>query len=138
MGTTIGYLRKTLLPLVSIGNVSWLLHRLTGVALAVYLIPHFISINSSRQGPEVFDATLAAFTAPSYRVAEFLLIMTVAFHTFNGLRTVAIDFFDLSHRQKLLFWLVMGACAAVLVAVSFLFLPRILAPAWGELLPRVE
>ncbi len=129
MGKSVGYLRKALLPLVSVGNVSWLLHRLTGVALAVYLIPHFISINSSRQGPEAFDATLATFTAPLYRAAELLLIMTVAFHTLNGLRTIAIDFFDLSHSQKLLFWLVIGVCAAVLVAVSFLFVPRILAPA---------
>ena len=123
------YLRKTLFPLVSIGNIAWLLHRLTGLALAIYLIPHFISINRSRLGPDVFDAALATFTAPFYKAAEFLLIMVVAFHAFNGLRIIVIDIFTFSHRQKLLFGLVLGACAAVLVAVSVLFVPRILAPA---------
>ena len=123
------YLRQTLFPLISIGNIAWLLHRLTGLALAIYLIPHFISINRSRLGPDVFDAALATFTAPFYKAAESLLIMVVAFHSFNGLRIIVIDIFTFSHRQKLLFGLVMGACAAVLVAVSVLFVPRILAPA---------
>lgn len=129
MRTLAGYLSKTLLPLVSTGNIAWLLHRLTGVALAFYLIPHFFSINRSRLGPEVFDATLETFTAPFYKIAEFLLIMVVAFHLFNGLRVIAIDIFTLSHRQKLLFCLVMGACTAALLALSILFIPRILAPA---------
>ncbi len=122
------YFRNTLLPSVNVGTVSWLLHRVSGVALAIYLIPHFLSINSSREGPEVFDATLAVFTAPVYKAAEFLLILVVAFHAFNGVRIIVIDFFTLSHRQKLLFWLVMLACGLVLVAASFLFVPKILAP----------
>jgi succinate dehydrogenase / fumarate reductase cytochrome b subunit len=125
--TLVGYLHRTLLPLISIGNIAWLLHRLTGVAIAVYLVLHFITIGSSRQGPEVFDATLESYTAPVWKVAECLLIMAVAFHIFNGLRIIVIDFFDLSPKQKLLFWLVMGACAIVLIAVSVLFLPKILS-----------
>ena len=123
-----GYLRKTLMPSVNAGQVSWLLHRLTGIALALYLIPHFSSINTSRQGPEAFDATLATFTSPLLKAAEFLLILVVAFHAFNGLRIIAIDFFTLSHRQKVLFWLVMIGFGIVLCAASFLFIPKILAP----------
>ncbi len=129
MGTLIDYLRRTLLPLVSIGNFAWLLHRLTGVALTVYLLPHFISIASARRGPEVFNAILATYTAPIYKIAEFILIMAVAFHTFNGLRVIAVDFFNLSSRQKLLFWVVMSACAAVLVVTSFFFVPKIMVAA---------
>jgi len=123
------YLRRTLLPQVNVGNVAWLMHRLTGVALAVYLLPHFLSIGSARGGPAAFDSELAVYTAPVFKVAEFLLIGVVAFHAFNGLRVIAVDFFALSHRQKLLFWLVMAACVAVMAAASLLFVPRILAPA---------
>jgi succinate dehydrogenase / fumarate reductase cytochrome b subunit len=122
------YLRSTLLPSVNVGNVSWLLHRVTGVALAIYLIPHFFTINQSSKGPEAFDAALAVFSAPVFKVAEFLLILVVAFHAFNGMRIIVIDFFTLSHRQKMLFWFVMVACVIVLAAASFLFVPKILAP----------
>lgn len=129
MAAMTGYLRRTLLPLVNTGTLAWLLHRVTGVALAVYLIPHFISINAARGGPAALDAELAGFATPLFAVAEWLLIGAVAFHAFNGLRIIAVDFFDLSRRQKLLFWLVLLACAGVMGAASTLFVPRILAPA---------
>jgi succinate dehydrogenase / fumarate reductase cytochrome b subunit len=129
MSARAGYLRRTLLPLVNAGTLAWLLHRVTGVALAVYLVPHFISINAARGGPRALDAELAGFATPLFAVAEWLLIGAVAFHACNGLRIVAVDFLDLAPRHKLLLWLVLLACAAVMLAASTLFVPRILAPA---------
>ena len=123
-----GYVRRTLLPLVNAGTVAWLLHRVTGVALALYLIPHFVSINAARGGPEALDAELRGFAGPVFAVAEWLLIGAVAFHAFNGLRLIALDAFDVTGRQKLLFWGVLLACAVVFIAASTLFVPRILAP----------
>ena len=52
-------LRRHLLPQFNSVSVLWALHRLTGVALAVYLVPHFITIHDSRQGASVFNETLA-------------------------------------------------------------------------------
>ena len=127
MSALIGYLHRTLLPLISIGNIAWLLHRLTGVALFLYLITHFISIGRSRQGNLVFDTLLESYRQPLFRIVEGLIIMAVAYHLFNGLRIIAIDFFSLSHKQKLLFWLAMGACVIVLIGVSYLFIPEILS-----------
>jgi succinate dehydrogenase cytochrome b subunit len=123
----VGYVRKTLLPLVNPGTVAWLLHRVTGLALAAYLIPHFISIHAARGGRAALDAELAGFRTPLFAVAEWLLVGAVAFHACNGLRVIAVDAFDLTGRQRLLFWLVLLACAAVFAAASTLFVPRILA-----------
>lgn len=128
MQAVLVYFRQTLLPLVNVGTVAWLLHRLSGVALAVYLIPHFVSVNAARGGPAALDAELAGFASPLFAAAEYVLVLTVAFHLLNGLRIIAIDFLDLSRHHKLLFWLVMAACAAVFLAASTLFVPRILAP----------
>ncbi len=128
MQAVLVYFRQTLLPLVNVGTVAWLLHRLSGVALAVYLIPHFVSVNAARGGPAALDSELAGFASPLFAAAEYVLVLTVAFHLLNGLRIIAIDFLDLSRRQKLLFWLVMAGCAAVFLAASTLFVPRILAP----------
>ncbi len=126
MQAVLVYFRQTLLPLVNVGTVAWLLHRLSGVALAVYLIPHFVSVNAARGGPAALDSELAGFASPLFAAAEYVLVLTVAFHLLNGLRIIAIDFLDLSRRQKLLFWLVMAGCAAVFLAASTLFVPRIL------------
>ena len=126
MQAVLVYFRQTLLPLVNVGTVAWLLHRLSGVALAVYLIPHFFSVNAARGGPAALDSELAGFATPLFAAAEYVLVLTVAFHLLNGLRIIAIDFLDLSRRQKLLFWLVMAGCAAVFLAASTLFVPRIL------------
>ncbi len=126
MQAVLVYFRQTLLPLVNVGTVAWLLHRLSGVALAVYLIPHFVSVNAARGGPAALDSELAGFATPLFAAAEYVLVLTVAFHLLNGLRIIAIDFLDLSRRQKLLFWLVMAGCAAVFLAASTLFVPKIL------------
>ena len=120
------YVRRALLPLVSVGTFAWLLHRLTGVALVVYLVPHFLSIHAARGGASVFDAELAAFRTPLFAVAEWVLIGAVAFHGFNGLRLIALDLFDLSGRQRAMFVTVLLATLAVLAAASWLFVPRIL------------
>ncbi len=110
------------------GQVAWVLHRLTGVALAVYLLPHFVTINNARMGSAALDEALAWYARPVVAAAEWLLVMAAAFHLFNGIRVITLDFFDLSHRQRLLFWCVLLACAGVLLAASFLFVPRLLAP----------
>ena len=123
------YLRRTLLPQFNVGTLSWLAHRATGVALALYLIPHFVSIHSAQGGPQALDTTLAGYRGPLFKAAELLLIGVVAFHGFNGLRIVALDFFSVTGQQRLLFWLTLAATACVLVAASFLFVPRILGPA---------
>ncbi len=122
------YLRRAVLPLVSVDTFAWLLHRLTGVALAVYLVPHLISINAARGGAALLDAELATFKTPFFAVAEWVLIGAVAYHAFNGLRLIALDVFDLSSRQRGMFLLVLLATVIVLGATTWLFVPRILAP----------
>lgn len=124
-----GYLRLVWLPQRNLGTFAWLAHRLTGVALAAYLVPHLVTIHRAREGAAALDRALAWYTGPLVAAGEFVLVGVVVFHLFNGLRVIAVDFFDLSHRQKALFWVVLAACGAVMVAASWLFVPRILAPA---------
>lgn len=128
MDKVVALIRRNILPQLNTGSVAWAMHRITGVALAVYLVPHIMTINSSRGGREAFDEALGWYAGPLIAISEFALVMAVAFHMFNGIRIIVVDFFDLSHAQKLLFWLVMAACAAVLLGATFIFLPRILAP----------
>ncbi len=122
-------IRKHLLPQFNSVSILWALHRLTGIALALYVFPHFISIHESRAGALVFNETLAGFQGPLFAAAEFIIVLSVTFHAFNGLRIIAVDFFDLSHREKWLSGVVIAACAAVFLAATLWFVPRILAAA---------
>ena len=121
------HFQRLFLSQKSVGNVSWLLHRLSGVALAIYLVPHFFSIHSSQQGAQLFDQEMNVYTSPFFKFAEFMIVMMVAFHMCNGLRIIALDCFNLAGHQKLLFGLAMSGCAAVLISASLLFVPQILS-----------
>ena len=121
-------LRKNLLPQLNAVSVFWLLHRLTGAALAVYLVPHFMTINDSRGGLEIFNETLKWFHGPMIAAAEYVIVLAVVFHSINGFRIIAMDFFDLSHRQKWLLGMVLAVCSAIFLSASLWFVPRILEP----------
>ena len=98
------------------GMFAWMMHRLTGVGLVVYLIIHVWGLKSLTD-PTAFNALIAKYHAPIYKVGEFGLLVAVVYHAMNGLRIVLIDFLGWSPKQKKLF-VVLGAVALVLIAVG--------------------
>jgi succinate dehydrogenase / fumarate reductase cytochrome b subunit len=98
------------------GMFAWMAHRLSGVALVVYLVVHIWGLKSLTD-PEAFNALIAKYHQPIYKVGEFLLLAAVVYHALNGLRIVLIDFLGWSPKQKKLFW-TLGAVALVLIAVG--------------------
>lgn len=98
------------------GMFAWMMHRLTGVGLVVYLIIHVWGLKSLSD-PAAFNALIAKYHAPIYKVGEFGLLAAVVYHAINGLRIVLIDFLGWSPKQKKLFW-TLGAVALVLIVVG--------------------
>lgn len=98
------------------GMLAWMLHRLTGVALVGYLVLHVWGLKSMTD-PEAYNALIAGYHAPIYKIGEFLLLGAVCWHALNGLRIVLIDFLGWSPNQKKLFW-TLGAVAALLFIVG--------------------
>jgi succinate dehydrogenase / fumarate reductase cytochrome b subunit len=101
---------------VRTGMFAWLMHRLTGVGLVVYLAIHIWGLKSL-SSPEAFNALIAKYHAPIFKVGEFLLLVAVAYHAMNGLRIVLIDFLGWSPKQKKLFW-TLGAVTMVIILVG--------------------
>ena len=98
------------------GMFAWMLHRLTGLALVGYLVLHIWGLKSITN-PEAYNALIASYHAPIFKVAEFGLLGACIYHALNGLRIVLIDFMGWSPNQRKLFW-VLGAVAFVLLAVG--------------------
>ena len=98
------------------GMFAWLMHRLTGVGLVVYLVIHIWGLKSLSD-PETFNALIAKYHSPIFKVGEFLLLIAVAYHAMNGLRIVLIDFLGWSPKQKRLF-VTLGIVTVVIILVG--------------------
>lgn len=92
--------------------LAFWLHRVSGVALALFLPVHFWLLGQALTDRTAFDAALAWTANPMVKLAEFGLVFLLAVHLFGGLRLLALEFLPWSPGQKTL--------AAGAVAVSLL------------------
>ena len=91
------------------GQWSWALHRITGVAIFLFLLAHIIDTAVVGFGPELYNRVLRVYHNPIVRLMEIALAMLVLFHALNGLRIIVIDFVPkAADRHKELFGVVLG------------------------------
>ncbi len=107
------------------GQPSFGLQRLTGILLAVYLIPHiFLNGYAFLFGPEKYDE--AAAMAQKLHWLEILIILGVAFHMFNGARIIVVDFFSATRSRKALFWVAGALTALTMIYSLYIYIPKML------------
>jgi succinate dehydrogenase / fumarate reductase cytochrome b subunit len=105
------------------GQWAWVLHRVSGLAVLVFLLLHVVDIALVGWGPHLFDDLLFLYRHPVFRVGEFLVFAGVLYHALNGLRIIAIDFFtDDSRVHRRLFWVAMASYAILLIPVFIIML----------------
>ncbi len=100
---------------------SWVLHRITGVAIFFFLLVHVLDTALIRVSPAAYNAVLGTYQNEIMGLGEVVLVGGIAFHAFNGLRIILVDFWSKGaryHRQ--LFWGVLGVWAVVMAG----FTPR--------------
>jgi len=112
----------------NVGSWSWLLHRITGLILVLYILMHFFALSSSVGGPSTFNAWLANLQTTLTHILEIGLAAVVAFHLLNGLRITVADFFFLTKPHKALFWIAMVIFAILMVITLVVFLGRAFSP----------
>lgn len=82
--------------------LAYMLHRLSGLALALFLPAHFFVLSLAITRPEKLDYFLRFSSNPMVKIAEFGLVFLLAVHFFGGLRLLALEFLPWSARQKTL------------------------------------
>ena len=75
-------------------------HRFTGFAVFAFLCLHIVDISLYAFAPEAFDEVHALYGWTPMRLFECGLLFAILFHTFNGLRILAIDVGDLGSRAS--------------------------------------
>ncbi len=108
--------------------VSFVLMRLTGLALVAYLFLHIWSLSAVLRGRKSFDQVMATYDSPLFHLAEYLLLLTVLVHMLNGLRIMAADFFALTRKQNALLWYGFGLLVLVAAIGLWFFLPEVWTP----------
>ena len=102
--------------------IAALVHRLSGVALAVFLPLHFLVLGLALDREARLDGFLRWTDQPLVKAAEAGLVALLAVHLLGGLRLLAADFGTSRGGQKALATAAFGASAVA--GVAFLILAR--------------
>ncbi len=103
------------------GSALWiaaLVHRLSGLALAIFLPFHFLALGLAIGSAARLDGFLRWTDQPLVKLAEAGLVLLLAVHLLGGLRVLVIENFAWRDGQKQL--ATIAAAVSVLVAVGFL------------------
>jgi succinate dehydrogenase / fumarate reductase cytochrome b subunit len=103
----------------STGMWSWVLHRITGVAIFFFLLVHILDTALVRLSPEAYNTVISTYQTPIMGLGETALVAAIVFHAFNGLRIILIDFWSAKY-QKAMFYVVI----ALWVVTMLGFAPR--------------
>ena len=75
------------------GQWSWMMHRITGVAVILFLFVHIVDTALVGWGPEAYDKVVAAYHNPIVHLLELGLVISVLYHSINGVKVTLVDFF---------------------------------------------
>jgi fumarate reductase subunit D len=96
---------------------AFLVHRVSGIALAAFLPFHFWALGQALEGAAKLDAFLAWTEQPLVKFAEWGLVLLLAAHLAGGLRILALEFLPWRDWQKGL----AAAAAAISIAIGLAF-----------------
>lgn len=100
--------------------LAYLLHRVSGLALALFLPVHFHVLALAITRPAALDQFLSLTDNPVVKLMETALVFLLAVHFFGGMRLLALEFLPWSAWQKS----IAAAAVAGAFAVSAGFLMR--------------
>jgi fumarate reductase subunit D len=96
---------------------AFLMHRLSGLALALFLPLHFLALNQALHGAAALDAFLTLADQALFKAAEWGLVVLLALHLAGGVRLLLIEFGSASGLRKN--WIAAGAGFAAVTGMAF-------------------
>ena len=110
------------------GMLAWAFHRISGVAIWLFILLHVLDIWLAGVNPQLYDDVLQVYASPIGRVFETLLGAALLYHALNGLRIVIMDFWPATTRWHKQLWY--GSWILFLV-IGIPVALQIMAPAFG-------
>jgi succinate dehydrogenase / fumarate reductase, cytochrome b subunit len=101
------------------GQVAYIFHRVSGVAVILFLFVHLVENFFLLMGEEAYNKAIGIYDTWYFRIGEFGLIAAVLYHALNGLRIIVVDFWQGSTRfQRPMFWAAMAVTLLLLAWVG--------------------
>jgi fumarate reductase subunit D len=97
---------------------AFVVHRASGVLLALFLPLHFWALGQALRGEEKLESFLRWSDQPMVKFAEIALVLLLAAHMTGGLRLLALEFLAWRDWHKSL----LAAAAGVALAAGLVFL----------------
>jgi fumarate reductase subunit D len=94
-----------------------MVHRLSGIALALFLPLHFWALGNALEGETRLSGFLAWTQQPLVKAGEWAIVLALALHLGGGLRVLALELLPWREWQKSL----AAGAAALAVAVGLAF-----------------
>ena len=105
------------------GMWTWILHRVTGLGILLFLIIHVVDTGIVIYRPDLYDDALNIYKSAFFRFAEVAIFFSVLFHAFNGLRIIIQDFWPMTMlRQRQMVWAVATVVVLTILPVAWLML----------------
>ncbi|MDX1416729.1 MAG: succinate dehydrogenase, cytochrome b556 subunit, partial [Candidatus Promineifilaceae bacterium] len=74
------------------GQVSWIAHRLAGLAILAFVVIHVWDTANAFYAPHIYAWSLAVFKHPFFALGEIGIMAAVLYHAFNGIRITILDY----------------------------------------------
>ena len=114
------------------GMWSWVLHRITGIAIFFFLLVHVLDTALIRVSPEAYNAVIGQYQTPIMGFGEVVLVAGIAYHAFNGLRIILIDFWSKGAKyQRQMFWCVIVIWIVTIAGFAARHIPHVLSEIGG-------
>jgi len=104
------------------GFAAFLVHRLSGVLLALFLPLHFLVLGLALDGVQALDSLLVFAELPWVKVSEWGLVVLLTVHLAFGLRVLVLEFLPWRNARKS--WIAWGAAAAATAGILFIVAVR--------------
>jgi succinate dehydrogenase / fumarate reductase cytochrome b subunit len=108
------------------GQWSWVFHRITGIAIILFLFAHVVDTAVIGWGPAAYDRVMHVYANWVVRLLEYGLVAMVLYHAFNGVRIMVFDFWpEAVDHHETIFYVTITAYVIVMIPVSYIMLHEV-------------
>jgi succinate dehydrogenase / fumarate reductase cytochrome b subunit len=72
-------------------QVMWVLHRISGLGVLLFLIIHIFGMSMAAFNPPLHETMLNLYKTPLFSLGELALAACLIFHSINGTRVAILD-----------------------------------------------
>lgn len=76
-----------------LGQLSFLLHRLTGLGTLAFLSIHILDTSTVFFFPSLYEEAIAIYRSTPFLIGEIFLVFSVIYHGINGARIAIFDLY---------------------------------------------